>query len=1179
MLRCLAALALLGWTAAGCGSSTEAPPHAALDAQAEVDTAKPPVDQAAAEDSAEIAADAAGLDEVADAVPDAPVAEIVDAANDEVAGEADQADEIDTAEGPETALDSQDDVGAADTSLVDTAEVVEASDCAAAGGPTYGLASPVELVEESHFVGAWPMLAVDTADGLHAVWYDGLSKSWDYARTTAGQWEKTTLESTGDVGRYAALAIGPGNHVHAVAYSATDQDLHYATNASGSWLVENVTSDSANDCGQWAQIAVTADGTAHVVYLDASAGVVRYRKRSQGTWSAAVALTAAGQWDSLVLRADTAGALHAAWHNLTGHSLEYGKAAAGGTFGPATTVDATGNSGVAATLDFDATGAPQLVYLDGAAHDLRRAWQEDGLWKSGFVKSNNGAQTPDALRVGAVFDGQGALHACVSGGEPYVMSSRMFSIDQGGLPFGAENSYGSTDYYMAWTPGWCSVVRRSDGTLVRASTQYDEYGNINGFFLEMRDKVPGYRSLDYLYNNNYMLVPIAAAGASDGTVYATWYDPLAATVRYSWRAPGGLWQPKLALDNGEALAGPPALAVAPNGQVTVAYYDSVAGNLKVVQGSKSTMNAPVVVDGTNPAVDVGGIPSVAVNAGGTVAVSYYDKTNSDLRLAIQTSAGWVTQTIAGNAPAADIGQSSAVAFDGAGQLHVAARNATTQSLVYSAGPVSTAGKWTGGPWQTLDAEGTMAAPTRIAVSGSNVLVGHCNTLNYGLHVVTSAAGGAPGSWTTSLSASSSFNQFGLTIDSKGIQHVAFANGLDLLHASRPPGGAWGVAKLAMPGTPGHVALAMGGPQDDWHILYRTVTNPDLIEASNTWASWSPGVNALVGHHAFGASPTVAVDSKGVALVAYYGGFPNGVRFARYKEGRWFAWGTSCSAGGGTGARMFMAFDANDVAHLAFTSTLGEVSYGRLTPAGDWQCEVIGSINLNPPTPALAVASDGTVHIAYREWADGALHHAVGGLGAWKNETVVDAAGDPATSLALALDNQGQPHIAYQTMATKTLRYTAKVAGAWQPNQLVESGDSVGEFPTMALDAAGKAHVAHRDVSTGQLHYASNATGSWTTAALSPAASQASFPSLLVTQAGAVHVAYVGTANHDLWLVSKNAGGWAAPTPIAGGPQVNGWLALRQGPGQQLALVFSSGPGPVEGAIHMARLLPKIGGCD
>jgi hypothetical protein len=80
--------------------------------------------------------------------------------------------------------------------------------------------------------------------------------------------------------------------------------------------------------------------------------------------------------------------------------------------------------------------------------------------------------------------------------------------------------------------------------------------------------------------------------------------------------------------------------------------------------------------------DVGWYTSLALDSADNPYISYYDYTNSDLKVARWTGSAWTIQTVDS---AGDVGEYTAIALDSAGNPHISYYDTSNQDLKYAAG--------------------------------------------------------------------------------------------------------------------------------------------------------------------------------------------------------------------------------------------------------------------------------------------------------------------------------------------------------------------------------------------------------------------------------------------------------------------------------------------------------------
>jgi hypothetical protein len=156
-----------------------------------------------------------------------------------------------------------------------------------------------------------------------------------------------------------------------------------------------------------------------------------------------------------------------------------------------------------------------------------------------------------------------------------------------------------------------------------------------------------------------------------------YYEANQGQLRYAWRE-GGQW--RTAVVDGETPDTDRGrwahLVVTPAGDPRIAYYDAVAQDLLLVQGSGPQFGAPTTVDAEG---DVGRWPSVALS-GGRILISYEDYSNHRLKVAEQSGGEWSIE-IVDNSPW--VGPDSALALDESGTPHVAYFDGYNNDLKYA----------------------------------------------------------------------------------------------------------------------------------------------------------------------------------------------------------------------------------------------------------------------------------------------------------------------------------------------------------------------------------------------------------------------------------------------------------------------------------------------------------------
>ena len=127
-------------------------------------------------------------------------------------------------------------------------------------------------------------LAIDSNGALHISYFDNTNKDLKYATcssgcTTASNWGVVTLDSVGDTGYYTSIAIDSNDAIHISYHDNTNEDLKYATCSSGCTSGSNwnkVTLDETGNTGRDTSIAIDANDAVHISYRDYTNGDLKY---------------------------------------------------------------------------------------------------------------------------------------------------------------------------------------------------------------------------------------------------------------------------------------------------------------------------------------------------------------------------------------------------------------------------------------------------------------------------------------------------------------------------------------------------------------------------------------------------------------------------------------------------------------------------------------------------------------------------------------------------------------------------------------------------------------------------------------------------------------------------------------------------------------------------------------
>jgi hypothetical protein len=531
-----------------------------------------------------------------------------------------------------------------------------------ANGTAWG--TPV-TVDAGPFVGHYTSLAV--VDGNPAISYfdyDNLNLKYVRATSATGaspaDWgAPIAIDATGDVGQFNSLTVVNGSP--AISYydatNANDGDLKYvrATNSTGALLADwgaPVAIDTAGDVGQYTSLEVV-NGNPAISYYDVTNRNLKYVRATNDSgalladWGAPVSVDTAadvGQHTSLeVVNGNPAISYHDLT-NVNNGDLKYVRAtnATGELstdWSTPITIDSSGDSGQYTSLAI-VNGNPMIAYYDRSAGRLKfvHATNTTGVlladWSAPVTIKNPGVV--GLFTSLAVVNGNPAIsyYDFTNGNLNYARAT-----DDSGTAWDAPVSVdtaGDVGWYsslaiVSGNPA-ISYLDLTDGNLkyIRSTNTVGSSGSWPAFpvVIDSSGFVGLHTSLAVVFGNP----AIAYQDANNGYLnYVRATNATGATLA-NWGTP-------VAIDTAAVVGEYASLAVV-NGNPAVAYYDSTNGDLKYVRASSANpMSAvdwfpPIAIDTVG---DVGWYTSLAV-VDGNPAISYWDRTNGDLKYVRATNA-------------------------------------------------------------------------------------------------------------------------------------------------------------------------------------------------------------------------------------------------------------------------------------------------------------------------------------------------------------------------------------------------------------------------------------------------------------------------------------------------------------------------------------------------------------
>lgn len=295
--------------------------------------------------------------------------------------------------------------------------------------------------------------------------------------------------------------------------------------------------------------------------------------------------------------------------------------------------------------------------------------------------------------------------------------------------------------------------------------------------------------------------------------------------------------------------------------------------------------------------------SIAVNDQGSVFISYYDNTNSDLKLATNASGKWVLSTLDDDE---FVGVTSSLGIDGNGKLHIAYYDYDNRDLKYA---TNASGTWN---LSVLDSDGEVGLYPSLGIGvNGTIYVAYPSDTN--LKLATYEAG----SWIiSSLATNVGPSSSSLATTVKGKAYVSYYDNKDkVLKLATNVTGIWSksIPNKALTEI-SYTSLKI----DDAGKLYLAYAYhggqyPELKLATNVSGPWK--FSTINSSGSLGSYSPLGMDAFGNLYVAYYDRSKGDVKFATNGSGKWVI--STVDSGGDVGVTLSLAVEPSGKAHISY----------------------------------------------------------------------------------------------------------------------------------------------------------------------------------------------------------------------------------------------------------------------
>lgn len=366
----------------------------------------------------------------------------------------------------------------------------------------------------------------------------------------------------------------------------------------------------------------------------------------------------------------------------------------------------------------------------------------------------------------------------------------------------------------------------------------------------------------------------------------------------------------------------------------------------------------------------------------------------------------------------------------------------------------------------------------------------------------------------------------LAIDYGNHLHIAISRGGNVYYVNNV-GGTWQTQNL---GPGGHPAIAI----EDYstsrvHIVFRL--GLEIRHTLRDGIAWvSDTVDTVAADTPDMFKPGLDLDASGHPYVAFASG--SDLRVRRMLAGVWADASADPIDHAVFGRQLILRVDNQNLPHVAFRSTWGEIYHGVLD--GAWWLDTLEN-GVSLGGTSIAVPRNGVGRISYAALTgpDRGLRFAVPSVNCappscfstWAKSTVAAGATgerglDNSIALRSAVDG-GDARIASYNPVSHVLEYTYQSGLVWETETVDSSGD-VGRYASLALDDGGVPHIAYWDATHHQIKLAWKTASGWqtTTNTAGPALDAASGAlSMALTPSTSPYCCSVNISYYD--AVNKN----------------------------------------------------------
>jgi hypothetical protein len=524
---------------------------------------------------------------------------------------------------------------------------------------------------EDHFdgtVGLWSSIAVDFNFRVHIAYmsekYDDLKYAY---RRPLGTWGVETVDAGGNVGSFASIALDSDYHPHISYYDFANHRLRYARRTeAGDWVKDTV--DNGDYSGWFTSIAIDSDDRVHISYMNADSGNLKYARLSNGDWDLSTldndGPAKEGMFTSIAIDIfDRPGIFYT---NGGVGALKYLYRPEGrGWNDPLYVNYYFRDVGQATSLAVNTAGNPFISYLDATVGYLKHARSYGSAWYRNFVRT-------DDLNTG--------LYSSIDLSAEFTPHIAYYEQNNGNLWYsswtGAAWTYTKVDQandvgkFVSLAIDSVNIPHISYYDATREDLLYASYSTTaSAWYTD---------TVDFEDNTGlYTAITLNAANLP----FISYYEKTGGSLKIAYKSPVTLTWVREIIDNVGQLTelevgAFSSIALDSAGRPNISYYDMVNKDLRFAYwdgswGGAGSWNISVL----DSVGDVGRYTSLVIDqATDTRHLCYFDYTNGNLKYAQKVgAAAWEFQVVDGDVTdgdginEGDVGYYCSIDINGLGQ--------------------------------------------------------------------------------------------------------------------------------------------------------------------------------------------------------------------------------------------------------------------------------------------------------------------------------------------------------------------------------------------------------------------------------------------------------------------------------------------------------------------------------